>query len=61
VNKGEGIIAIGARGDILRRAEFGPSFLTIAWVSNLVHDEECVMSMHRNGHDSFMSFLCEPE
>jgi hypothetical protein len=33
--KGEGIIMIGARGEILRRAEVGPPFLTIEWTSNL--------------------------
>jgi hypothetical protein len=32
-NKGEGIITIGARGEILRRAEVGQSFFTIAWTS----------------------------
>jgi hypothetical protein len=48
-NKGEGIITIGARGEITASRSWDKIFLDdIAWTSNLSH-VKCVMSMHRNG------------
>jgi hypothetical protein len=49
-NKGEGIIMIGARGEVFTASRSGTkSFLTIACASILSH-VECVMAMQRNGH-----------
>jgi hypothetical protein len=46
-NKGEGIITIGARGQILRRAEVGQYFLDDCRDTSKLCHGECNVYMHR--------------